>query len=54
MFLLGLWIKQTKKCISIHKTKYMKEFLKNFKLDYVKQMKMFMHLTMSLEVDEKF
>ena len=50
---LALQIKQTPKGISIHQTKYVKEIIKNFKMDDAKQRKTPMHPTIMLGLNKE-
>ena len=50
---LGLQIKQEYEGIYIHQTKYLKELLKKFKMDDAKHMKIPMHPTTILWLDEE-
>lgn len=51
-FFLGLQIKQETNAIYIHQKKYIKELLKKFKMDEVKEMKILKHPKTSLGVNE--
>ena len=51
---LGLQIKQTDKEIYINQTKYVKELLKKFNMDYGKEMKTPMHLTTYLGLGKEY
>ena len=52
-FFLGLQIKKRTKAIYIHQTKYVKELLKEFNINDVKEMNTPMHPTIYLGLDEE-
>ena len=52
-FFLRLQIKQTNEGIYIHQTKYVKEIIKNFKMDDAKQRKTPMHPTIMLGLNKE-
>ncbi|KAL2327656.1 hypothetical protein Fmac_021083 [Flemingia macrophylla] len=51
-FFLGLQILQSDEGIKIHQTKYTKELIKKFKMEYAKEMKTPMHPSSALTLDE--